>query len=333
MALIHHKYCSIRSIVNVLPNHEVANASFMSEDAFIDFKSKTGISTRRIVNSKSNPILDYVKIGIEKSMQNLNWKGDEIDVIICITQTSDQLFPPLSLRLHGDLGMSENAICFDVNLGCSAYPYGLQLVYSLLESLGKTSAKAILCVGDISSTVIASDDAALKPLFSDAISVTAIEKDTHKPNASYFHLQSFGSGQNAIYSDMNEAKPMMRMNGLDVFNYSYQFVPKNIAELVRFAKLEEKEIEFFVFHQANRMINEAIRKRLQLEIEKVLYSIDKYANTAAASIPVTIAANANKFLDPRKIVLGGFGVGFSIASSLLNWQSDTHLELIEYAES
>lgn len=333
MAILRHNYCSIRSIVNVLPKHEVANVAFMSEAAFIDFKNKTGISSRRIVKSKSNPIFDYAKIGIEKSMQNLNWKSDEIDVFICITQTSDQLFPPLSLRLHGDLGLSENAICFDVNLGCSAYPYGLQLVYSLLESLGKPNAKAILCVGDISSTVIASDDAALKPLFSDVISVTTIEKETNKPNASYFHLQSFGSGQHAIYSDMNEAKPMMRMNGLDVFNYSYQFVPKNITELVRFAQLEEKEIAFFVFHQANRLINEAIRKRLQLEEEKVLYSIEEYANTAAASIPVTISANAIHFSNHSKVLLCGFGVGFSIASALINWQDDTFLELVEYDEN
>lgn len=333
MAINELKHCIINGIVNVMASNDENNFDLPHLNAE-EFKSKTGIKTRKVDLSIDNPIKHYFKQGILELSQNLNWKLAEIDVFICITQTPDTLFPCISSRLHGEIEMNPGVICFDVNLGCSGYVYGLNIVMSLLNGLQKNGAKAILCTGDISTRLISKEDSSLRPLFSDAIAVTAISYDKNNSSKSYFNLESFGTGSAAITSVIENEHYAMKMNGLDVFNYSYQFVPKNIKNLLSKYNLELDSIDFSVFHQANKMINEAIRRSLKLEEEKVLYSIEKYGNTAIASIPVTIVEHKNLLnTKSNQLLLTGFGVGFSVGTCILNLTENCFLKTIEYDEN
>lgn len=333
MAINELKHCEVIGIMNIIAPYDENNYDLPHINAE-EFKSKTGIETRKVDISIDNPIKHYFKRGVLELSKTLNWNLSEIDVFICITQTPDTLFPCISSRLHGELEMNPSTICFDVNLGCSGYVYGLNIVMSLLNGLQKNGAKAILCAGDISTRLISKEDSSLRPLFSDAISVSAISYDKTISSKSYFNLESFGGGSSAITSILENDKYSMKMNGLDVFNFSYQFVPKNIKQLLLKFELDNYSLDFSVFHQANKMINEAIRRTLKLEEEKVLYSIEKYGNTAIASIPITIVEHKNLLKDKsNQLLLSGFGVGFSIGSCILSIPENCFLNTIAYEEN
>jgi len=333
MAINEISNCSIKGIVNILASTDEFNSDIPNFDATA-FQKHTGITQRKIECSIENPIKNYFKQGIVKLIKELNWSESDIEVLICITQTPDILFPGLANRLHGELNLSPSTICFDVNLGCSGYVYGLQLIMSILNGLQSPNSKAILCVGDISTRVISKNDSSLRPLFSDAVSVTAIEKELNTKTISFFNLETYGSGSEAIKSVFEDNQNRMVMNGIDVFNYSFQFVPKNIKTLLNTFNISIDTIDFAVFHQANKMINEAIRKSIGLNENQVLYSIEKYGNTAIASIPITIVENKKMFLKENNLMLFcGFGVGFSLASCVLNFSNTIVLATFVYDEN
>jgi 3-oxoacyl-[acyl-carrier-protein] synthase-3 len=201
--------------------------------------------------------------------------------------------------------------------------------------------KALLLAGDISSHALTPDDKSTWPLFGDAGTATAI---SHDANAKvYFNLQSDGGGANAIIipdgglrNPINEKtfvteeveKGVVRhrrnlwLNGLDVFNFSVREAPSNIKTLIEFAKVNPDDIDHYVFHQANLLMNETIRKKLKVPAEKVPYSLPEFGNTSSASIPLTIVADLHeKALSPKKWIFSGFGVGLSWASCYLKTES------------
>jgi 3-oxoacyl-[acyl-carrier-protein] synthase-3 len=333
MAINELKNCSIKGIVNVLAPNDENNSEIVDFDAD-SFQNRTGISGRKIDKSLKNPIKNYFHQGIDKLLEELSWDTNEIELLICITQTPDILFPAIATRLHGEFKLSPHALCFDINLGCSGYVYGLQVVMSILNGFSTENSKAILCVGDISSRVISKTDTSLRPLFSDGVSVTAIEKNTRMLTSSFFNLETFGSGSEAIKSIDENQSQIMKMNGIDVFNYSFQYVPLNIRNLWKTNQKQAIDVDFAVFHQANKMINEAIRKALGLTEVQTLYSIEKYGNTAIASIPITLVEHNEKLKNQNsQLLLCGFGVGFSIASCILVIEKSIVLATFVYNEN
>jgi 3-oxoacyl-[acyl-carrier-protein] synthase-3 len=153
----------------------------------------------------------------------------------------------------------------------------------------------------------------------------------------YFNLQSDGKGYGAIIipdggyrnpvsvdslkeEEVGEGiirnKTHLILSGIDVFNFSVNEVPKNVEDLLAFSNRDRTMIDYFVFHQANRIINEAIRKKLKLEPGQVPYSLQQYGNTSSATIPVTIITQLKQQVEaqPLKMVFSGFGVGLSWSS-------------------
>lgn len=332
MAINQIRNCSIRGIVNVLAPTTELNSEIIDFDA-IAFQDRTGISARKVETSLKNPIKNYFSQGLNKIFSELDWAVNEVEVLICITQTPDILFPSIAARLHGEFNFSPHTLCFDINLGCSGYVYGLQVATSLLNSLPSAKAKAIVCVGDISTRVISKNDTSLRPLFSDGVSITAIEKKQDLYPSIYFNLETYGSGSDAIKSEMEQYSQVMKMNGIDVFNFSFQFVPANIKALLKNYNLSLPEIDFAIFHQANKMINEAIRKSVGFAENQTLYSIEKYGNTAIASIPITLVEHKNHFSQQAtKLLLCGFGVGFSIGTCVLTLEKSIVLATFAFNE-
>jgi 3-oxoacyl-[acyl-carrier-protein] synthase-3 len=324
MALSKYENTQIKAIHVVVPKQKESNIELFGKIKANEFKEKTGICNRLIAGEEENPIFDYALEGAENVLSNLEWDSNSIDHIIFVTQSPDKAFPSLSNRLHGHFNMNSECVCFDINIGCSGFVYGLNVIYSLMQAGQKPFSRSLLFVGDISTSFIPKENNTNRAIFSDAISVTAIEKSSFK-SMSFFNLETYGKGFNAIHSKKNGHKEEMIMNGIEVLDYAINFVPKNIHNLLTYSKHYLPETDFIILHQANKLINNFLEKILEIGDNKSLSSLEQIGNTSSASIPVSLVFNKEKINNTSKdykILLSGFGVGFSIASCLLIISSD-----------
>lgn len=324
MALSKVSGIDIIGIKTIIPKKIEDNLElpFLTTDERNSLVKHTGIRFRRILENNQIGIKELYRKGIENITSELNWDIESVDILICVTQTSKVSIPAISCQLHGDLKMSIDALCYDINSGCSGFVYGLHTISTLLSSIDKKNARALLCCGDISSQLIEGTDQTTKPIFSDAASVIAIQNSVDE-NAifGYFNLQTDGSGQHSIYTESDSSNSQfMKLNGIDIFNYSLKLVPNNISTLLDYANKTIDFPDLYVFHQANKLINDSIARRLKLDFSKIPSSLYDYGNTASASIPLTIGCSWNKEnTNSGWILISGFGVGFSVASALIKF--------------
>jgi 3-oxoacyl-[acyl-carrier-protein] synthase-3 len=299
-----------------------------------------GIETRRIC-SEWQYFSDLAFDATERLLAELKWDREEIDALIVVTQSPDYPIPSTAIIMQDRLKLKHGTIAFDVNLGCSGYPFGLHLVGSMVSAGGIK--KALLIVGDKSATV-------LDPLFSDSGTCTALEFDPDAPPM-YFDLNSDGSGHKAIMLPVGghrepyglqhmvpvkDEDGMWRgaadlvLDGPAVLSFSTQRVPPAVRSLLEYAGFSTEQIDYFVFHQANRMINETIRKKLGLPVEKVPSTLHDLGNTSGASLPVTMTARIREPLmeGKKRVLMSGFGIGLSWGSCIVDIDQAVFPELI-----
>lgn len=289
----------------------------------------TGVETRRVAKNKTTSDLCFA--AAEKLIAELEWKKDEIDVLIFLSQSRDYYLPATAIILQDRLGLSKNTMAFDMSLGCSGFPYGMSVINSLLANSGLK--KGLLMMGDISSATCSKDDKSTYPLFGDAGTVTAVEFDETTDDMQ-FQLQSDGSGyetiiipdggiRNLVSEQSFEMKTIadgitrcnlnLALNGLDVFNFSVTEVPKALKNFLQQTNSSPGDYDYFVMHQANKLMNETIRKKSKFDAAKTPYSIQNFGNTSSASIPLTIVTELNENVQKENLSLlaTGFGVGLS----------------------
>lgn len=334
MALSRHTGTEIVGIVTVLPKETEDNLELdlLTPEERQALVNHTGIRFRRVA-PKETTIRDLFERAIERLLEKTGWEKESIYVLICVTQSPEMIIPSVSCRLHGDLDFPNHTMCFDINSGCSGFVYGLNTVSGLLSGITDRNSRAILCCGDLSTHLISQSDKSVRPIFSDGVSAIAIERNHQNTEISgYFNLGTAGKGQQAIEIKENESgERKMQLNGIDVFGYSVKLVPQNIQDLVNFSQHSIDFPDLFVFHQANKLINESIRKKLSVPEEKVPYSLTDYGNTASASIPLTLGTVWKTHRATSGwILVSGFGVGFSVASALIRFNPEFCEEPEEY---
>ncbi|WP_045727440.1 ketoacyl-ACP synthase III [Xanthomonas sp. GPE 39] len=301
-----------------------------------------GIETRRMAadwQCFSDLAFDATQVLLEQ----LQWQREEIDALIVVTQSPDYPVPATAIILQDRLGLSHATVAFDVNLGCSAYPFGINLLGSMIASGGVK--KGLLLVGDRSATF---DD----PIFSDSGTATALEFSADAPPM-HFDLNSDGSGYRAIILPVGgHREPVgiqhlmpyradendywhrgvdLQLDGVAVLSFSTQRVPPAVQKLLDYSGVSKDQIDYFVFHQANRIINETIRKKLGLPADKVPSTLHDFGNTSGASLPVTMTARINKQLESgrKRVLLCGFGIGLSWGTCLVDIEGAVFPDLIE----
>jgi 3-oxoacyl-[acyl-carrier-protein] synthase III len=285
----------------------------------------------------------------EKLISDMNIDRNEIDLLLFISQTPDYRMPATSILLQHRLGLSNRTIALDINLGCSAFLYGLSVAYSMLEN--GNIRKALILDGETRSKVYSDKDRKTAFLFGDAGVAAIIERD-EKFGQSYFSLNSDGSRADLIkvnaggYRTMSSCETLKEkvvdeygnirsdehgyMQGADVFNFVIREVPKDFNRLLEYSKTNISSIDYFVFHQANSYINGFLAKKLKLPEEKLPSTIHKYGNTSSVSIPLTIVSELKDSLNSHKLLLlNGFGVGLSWGTALINVDDCFISEIVE----
>lgn len=297
---------------------------------------------KRHISLKGECASDLCEHAAKFLISKMNYDPLSIDGLITVTQTPDYFQPATSLVLHGRLGLAKDCATFDINLGCSGYIYGLWIASMMVSSgMGK---RVLLLVGDTISRCVSPYDRAIAPLFGDAGSATLIEKDEperiisfvlHSDGKGYNHLiipagafrkRSSDETSKILHQDDGglRSEEHLYMNGAEIFNFSIREVPPLIEEVLTLSGWIKEEIDYFIFHQANKFIIQNIARRLKISIEKAPYDVfEKYGNQSSASIPVTISEKLSSVRNTSglKIIMAGFGAGLSWAACALTLNS------------
>lgn len=285
----------------------------------------TGVRHRHLAEASKECTSDFCFSAAKRIIEEMHIDVNEIGAIILVTQSSDYILPATSCILQTRLGLPQDTIAFDVNLGCSGYVYGLYIVGSIMPSSGKRY--ALLLAGDTSSEHISQTDQSAMFLFGDAGSATLLERVDNAPPLA-FSLGTEGSGANSLIiksgSSRNpitaeglepkvgidgnaRADNQLFMDGMEIFNFAISTV---VDQIKSFADPIES-YDAVVFHQANFFMLDTMRKMLKIPEDKFLYSLDHYGNTSSASIPMTICHHAANQDLHVKYLICGFGVGLS----------------------
>ncbi|MCF8379461.1 MAG: ketoacyl-ACP synthase III [Bacteroidales bacterium] len=352
MAIFSTQNTRIAGMAACVPQKEVSNHdySWISEKERNLLIKTTGVEKKRIV-TRGTTSSDLCYVAAEKLISELRWDKNEIELLIFISQSRDYMLPHTSAILQDRLGLSKKCIAFDIGLGCTAFVYGLSVINSMMSSGGIK--KGLLLMGEISS-IGSYRDKSTYPLFGDAGSATAIEFSENEP-PTWYNLQTDGSGFDAIivpaggvrnkgnkrsFEYKKFGKGIMRhdlhvvLNGIEVFNFSLREVAPNIKELLAFLEEDVDHIDYFVLHQANKLMNNTIRMKVKGAKEKFPMSLPSYGNTSTATIPVTMVTELNEELRSKKLklVFSGFGVGLSWGSVLTHTENIVCPEIYTYED-
>jgi len=309
-----------------------------------------GVESKHHVK-KGTTTSDLCYVAADGLIKKLGWNRDEIDLLIFVSQSRDYLLPATSCILQERLGLSQTCVALDVDMGCSGYNYGLSVASGMMTNGGIR--KALLLTGDVSS-IGSKRDKTVYPLFGDAGTATALEYKKGAPDI-WFNLQTDGKGYRAIiipeggfrkfptkktFDYKSYGKGIIRseghvfLDGIEVFNFSLREVAPNIKKMLKHTGKEIKDFDYFVFHQANKLMNNTIRRILKIDKEKFPFSLTNYGNTSSASIPLTIVTQLRKEVETKKlnIILAGFGVGLSWGSNIIELDKITCPKIFIYED-
>ena len=339
MAYLTYKNVGISGLAAAVPKNIINNYEyterFTPEEAS-EVIEKIGVKERRFAD-ENTCASDLCFAAAEKLISDMDIDRSEIDLLIMVSQTGDYKMPATSIILQNRLGLSKKTIAFDINLACSGFVYGLSTVYAFMQQQGLR--KALLLVGETRSRVYSPKDRKVAFLFGDG-GVAALIERGEKFGESFFSLNSDGSKESLIkikaggyrYPSTPETRKEkvidehgnMRseeqgyMDGGDVFNFLIREIPSDIKGLLEFSNTSLDSFDYYLFHQANKFMNNYLIKKMKLPIEKVPSCIEQYGNTSSVSIPLTIVSQLkNKLFPSRRVLLSGFGAGMSWASAIV----------------
>jgi 3-oxoacyl-[acyl-carrier-protein] synthase III len=332
-------------LVSCVPTREIENEFFLErfdQASINDVVKMVGVNKRRWVDSETTTKDLCMAAGI-RLLADLAWDPKTVDAIIFISQTPDFRLPATACALQSDMGLSTACIAFDVNLGCSGYPYGLWLGMTMIQS--GAARRVLLAVGDTVSKIVDPNDRATALLFGDAGTVTALEASSADDQA-HFIMGTDGRGaENLIvpsggfkdYSLANDPRlankdpSCLYMDGGEIFNFTLRSVPLLVSELLEFAEKSIDSYDAFLFHQANLFMIKHLTKKAKLPSDRVPINIGNFGNTSCASIPLLMTTSLKSQLVESSIQLAmfGFGVGYSWSAASLSVGPLQVVEMIE----
>ncbi len=333
MAFLDIRDVSVRGISACVPSHAESIQEIYRWDGADTFIGSTGIASRRRA-ADSVTAADLCVAAAEELIAQLGWEKSGIDAVVFVSQTPDYILPATSCVVQRNLGLSKDCYALDISLGCSGWVYALSVISALMQN--GTIRKGLLLAGDTVTKLCSPGDKSTFPLFGDAGTATALEHDPHSSGLKFVFNNDGNGYETIICREGGFRAPVtgdslkvrahgdgirrrgtdLELDGMDVFSFGITKAPKSVKELCVHFGIDTGNVDLFTFHQANRMMNEMIRKKLKLPGDKVPYCLDEFGNTSCASIPLTLVTREREKLTTGKLahVACGFGVGLSWGS-------------------
>ncbi|MFJ5760112.1 beta-ketoacyl-ACP synthase III [Neobacillus sp. NPDC093182] len=304
----------IVGIGRYLPEKIVTNADLEkimdTSDEWI--RTRTGIEERRIADDNTNTS-DMGFAAAQKAIQDAGITPEDIDLILVATVTPDQPFPSVACMLQERLG-AKKAAAMDVSAACAGFMYGIVTGKQFVEA---GVYKHVLVVGvEKLSKITDWNDRNTAVLFGDGAGAVIIGEVSENRGILSFELGADGTGAKHLYQD-----EYIIMNGREVFKFAVRQMGESCINVLEKAGLTKEDVDFLIPHQANIRIMEASRQRLELPVEKMSKTVQKYGNTSAASIPISIVEEieAGRIKDDDLIVMVGFGGGLTWGAIAIRW--------------
>jgi len=301
---------------NVLTNKDLEE-SLDTTDEWIT--SRTGIKQRHIV-SKNEATSDLALEASLKAISDSGINKNDIDLIIVATTTPDKIFPSTACILQAKLEVNE-CPAFDIQAVCSGFIYALSIADNFIKT---NSAKNILVVGaDSMSKITDYKDRSNAILWGDGAGAVILSA-SDKLGILSTHIHSDGKFENLLHVPKKNDSSLVdtiEMQGSQVFKMAVNTLDKIVDETLLANNLHKKDIDWLVPHQANIRILEATAKKLDMDMSKVIVTIDKHGNTSAASIPLALdqGVKENKVKPGNLILMEAFGGGFTWGSALIRF--------------
>ena len=340
MAYYFLKNIRIAAVASAVPTETVHLMDFADRfgaDYIEKYIEQTGVKQFR-KTKEHQTASDLAYAAAENIIKTKNIERDTIGALVFIAHSTDYWRPATACVLHKRLKLKKDCASFDISLACSAVPYGLFVVGSMMEN--SDIERALLLVGETPQKITNQNDKSSCMLIGEGGGAFLLEKGGSNAGISGI-CKSFGEGYNAIimpgggfrnpnpptkeyvWQDGNKRSMFnVMMRGEDVFAFTISDIPKTIKEYLSISKQNIEDFDCLAIHQANKFILQMLCKKLKVSQEKMPMCLDRYGNTSAASIPMVLSDQygLNDKAQEKKILMSGFGVGLSwgVCSAIVN---------------
>ncbi len=320
---------SVKAVAGYVPTGRLTNDELSSrypEWSPEDILRKTGIRTRAIA-APEECASDLAYRAAKKLLDRERVGPADVDLLIFCTQSPDYFLPTTACILQERLGLSTDAMAFDLPLGCSGWVYGLSLARALLD--GGEARTALLLTGDTYTRYIRPEDRNVAAIFGEAGAATLITRGegVSGPGAiGPFVFGTDGSGAEALIvrggaNRHPEDERRLEMDGPRIFEFCLKRIPGLVHALLAKAEIGMNDVDLWVFHQANRFMLDRLRKKTGIPEERFAWRLEDEGNTVSSTIPLALEdAVLRGQLEPgMKVGVVGFGVGYSWGAGLIEW--------------
>ena len=310
----------------ILTNEELSRMVDTSDEWIM---TRVGIKERRILTEEGLGTSYLARKAAKQLIAKTGVDPDTIDALIVTTTTPDYKFPSTASIVVGKLGL-KNAFAFDFEAACCGFLYSLDVAASMIQS-GRY--KKIIVIGaDKMSSLIDYTDRQTCVLFGDGAGAVLVEATTEEgvgvqnsylrtdgKGLPFLHMKAGGSVCPASHFTVDHRLHYLDQEGRTVFRYAVTNMSDDVLEILERNNLKGEDVDWVVPHEANLRIIEAVAKRAELNLDRVMINIDHYGNTSAATIPLALWDNEHLLKKGDKIVFTAFGAGFVHGASYYKW--------------
>jgi 3-oxoacyl-[acyl-carrier-protein] synthase-3 len=319
-----------------LPERVVTNAELSAKLDTTDewITTRTGIRQRHLA-ADGELTSDLALKAAERALENANIPASEVDMVVLATTTPDNTFPATATKVQDKLGMV-NGAAFDIQAVCSGFIYGMAIADNFIKT---SQCKTVVLIGaETFSRILDWEDRSTCVLFGDGAGAVVLRAGEAEPEVNVgesghnrgtgilsTHLHSDGSTNELLYVDGGPSSTQtvghVRMNGREVFRHAVTNLTSIVGEALEANGLASEDIDWLVPHQANKRILDSTAKKLGLAKEKIVITIDRHANTSAASIPLALdeAVRDGRIKKGDLVLMEAMGGGLTWGAGLVRW--------------
>ena len=330
----------IRAISYYLPEETLTNETLA--EAFPEWDvdkvyNKVGVRTRHLAG-KTETAGDLAETAARKLFEEYGIAPGEVDFLLLCTQSPDHFLPSTACILQDRLGIPTTAGALDYDLGCSGCIYGLAMAKGLIAA--GLASNVLLLTAETYTKYIHPEDKSNKTIFGDGAAACLVSREKGLAEIGDFVLGTDGSGAANLMVRSGAARQpektgrfavdddghtnyedYLYMNGSAIFNFTLETVPPLMKSLLAKSGLEKADVDYFVFHQANKYMLSTLRKVCGIPADKFYVDLEETGNTVSSTILIGLkeCLEAGKIVPGAKVMICGFGVGLSYGACLLQF--------------